>query len=141
MTTSSSTSNLLVSIDPASPFFLFPSSSPGSVLVSQLLTGDNYPTWQRAMKNALRAKNKIYFIDGSLSHPDPTSPEWIAWEKCNAMVVAWILNSMIKEIYDNVAFVDSASNVWKELEVRRGRSNGKRKAGYQHQLGAATGER
>jgi hypothetical protein len=47
---------------------LYPShdDSPGSLMVAQPLTGDNYSAWSRSKIMALIAKNKIAFIDGSL---------------------------------------------------------------------------
>nr|DAD20349.1 TPA_asm: hypothetical protein HUJ06_021812 [Nelumbo nucifera] len=53
-------STMDISSDPTnSPFNLRPSDNPGLVLISCLITGDNFITWQHAMKNALRAKKQI----------------------------------------------------------------------------------
>jgi len=52
--------------DPSSPFFMHPNENPGINLVSVKLTGMNYHSWSRAMMMALKSKNKIAFIDGSL---------------------------------------------------------------------------
>jgi hypothetical protein len=44
-------------------------------LVTDLLTTENYVTWARAMKRAFRAKNKLGFVDGSITKPtDPNDP-------------------------------------------------------------------
>ncbi|XP_065620801.1 probable leucine-rich repeat receptor-like protein kinase At1g68400 [Quercus suber] len=48
--------------DPRSPFFLHHGESPGAILVTQLLTEDNYPNWARAMLMALDAKSKLYIL-------------------------------------------------------------------------------
>ena len=45
------------------------SDSPSTVLVTPLLTGDNYGSWSRAITIALRAKNKLGFVDGCISAP------------------------------------------------------------------------
>jgi len=43
-------------------------------LVTGLLTIENYGTWARA---AFRAKNKLGFVDGSITKPlDPNDPSW-----------------------------------------------------------------
>ena len=52
--------------DPLSSFYLHHSVSPGMILVSQPLTGDNYPLWSRSMSIALSVKNKLGFVDGSI---------------------------------------------------------------------------
>ena len=53
----SSQSNRSVIDDPLSPFFLHHSDSLDLVLVSQQLTGDNYPSLSCAMIIALSVKN------------------------------------------------------------------------------------
>ena len=52
--------------DQANPFFLHQADGPGMVLVSQVLTGDNYGSWSKAMIVALSVKNKLGFVDGSI---------------------------------------------------------------------------
>ena len=56
-------------IDPSSPLFLHNGNNLGIILVPQPLTRENYSTWSRSMLVALSAKNKLCFIDGSLSKP------------------------------------------------------------------------
>ncbi|XP_010252993.1 PREDICTED: uncharacterized protein LOC104594401 [Nelumbo nucifera] len=107
----------------SSPFYLHPSDNPGLILVSDLLTGDNFHTWQRAMKTGLRAKNKYKFVDGSLPRPLSSSPEEEIWDKCNSMVISWILNSEEKEIHHSIAFIESAEEIWRELQERFGQSD------------------
>ncbi|KAK3183421.1 hypothetical protein Dsin_030707 [Dipteronia sinensis] len=51
----------------SSPYFLHSSDHPGVLLVSNMLTCDNYPTWKISMKMALNAKNKLGLIDGSMA--------------------------------------------------------------------------
>lgn len=56
--------------DPSeNPFFILHSDNPAAVLVSPPLNGDNYSTWVRAMRMALRAKNKLGFVTGEISKP------------------------------------------------------------------------
>ena len=52
--------------DHGSPYFLHYSDSPGLILVSQLLTEENYASWSRSMSIALSVKNKLGFVDGSI---------------------------------------------------------------------------
>ena len=49
--------------------FLHHGDSPSTILVSQPLSGDNYHTWSRSMIMALTAKNKVGFINGTISAP------------------------------------------------------------------------
>ncbi|OMO78630.1 hypothetical protein CCACVL1_14252 [Corchorus capsularis] len=45
--------------DISSPYALHASDNPGTTLVTCLLKEENYPTWRRAMTNALQAKSKF----------------------------------------------------------------------------------
>ena len=53
--------------DPRSPFFFHHGDTPGAILVTQLLTEDNYPNWARAMRMALDSKSKLGIVDGSIT--------------------------------------------------------------------------
>lgn len=54
------------------PLFLHPRENPGAILISQpLIRGENYPAWARSMRKSLIAKNKLGFIDGSLTISSP----------------------------------------------------------------------
>jgi hypothetical protein len=90
----------------SNPLYLHHSDSSGSVLVSQLLTGDNYYTWSRSMFMALTAKNKLQFINGTLRKPNPSDADHYSWMRCNNMVLSWIINSVSKEIDASVISVD-----------------------------------
>ena len=65
---SSNQTSASITIDESHPFFLHHAESPGAILASQpLIRGENYPTWARSMKRALRIKNKFWLIDGFAS--------------------------------------------------------------------------
>ncbi|XP_043694201.1 uncharacterized protein LOC122644899 [Telopea speciosissima] len=112
----SSQTSKMTTMDPSSLYHLHHSDNPGALLVSTPLNGDNYPTWRRAMCMALFAKNKMMFVDGSL--PRPTSPLSAVqtWDRCNFMVLSWILNVLTRTIADSLIYAETASSVWKELE-------------------------
>ena len=101
--------------DPLSPYFFHHSDSPELVLVSQQLTGENYTSWSRAMTIALSVKNKLGFINGTISRPvDANLLE--PWVRNNNIVISWILNSVSKEISASVLFTDSACEIWQDLK-------------------------
>jgi len=110
----------------SNPLYLHHGDSPGSVLVSQLLTGDNYYTWSRSMFMALTAKNKLQFINGTLPRPNPSDADHYSWTRCNNMVLSWIINSVSKEIAASVISVDSAEVMWNDLRDRFSQQNGPR---------------
>ncbi|KAK0596272.1 hypothetical protein LWI29_014234 [Acer saccharum] len=98
------------------------SDSPFIVLVTPLLSGDNYGPWSRAVTMALRAKSKLGFVDGSL--PIPTDKEDISnWERCNDLVGSWILNSVSSEIRPSILYAETATQIWMDLKDRFSLSN------------------
>ncbi|GKV50015.1 hypothetical protein SLEP1_g56733 [Rubroshorea leprosula] len=117
---------ILKTTDPDSPYFLHSSDDPGRVLVTTPLTGENYHTWRRSMQNALFAKNKMGFVDGSLKRPNADSPEYQAWTKCNFIVLSWLLNALSRDLQGSVAYVESAAEVWNDLHERFSQGNASR---------------
>ena len=61
------------------PFYLHSYKNPSIVLVKPPLIGNNYHSWCQAMKMALLSKNKLGFIDGSLSVPDEIDRRYAIW--------------------------------------------------------------
>ncbi|GMH16025.1 hypothetical protein Nepgr_017866 [Nepenthes gracilis] len=109
------------------PFRLEIGDNPAITLVTDLLTVDNYATWSRAMRRALRAKNKLQFIEGTVHKPsDSNDPLFEIWGRCNDMVVSWIQNSVSPSIKSSVVFVDDACEIWNELRDRFTQQNGPR---------------
>ncbi|XP_073269630.1 uncharacterized protein [Primulina huaijiensis] len=92
----------------------------------QLLGVENYGVWSRAMIIALRAKNKIVFIDGSLPRPAVGHATSNQWERCNALVLSWIMNTVSKEIYGGIVYSSDASMVWSDLKEQFDKVNGSR---------------
>ncbi|KAI9185245.1 hypothetical protein LWI28_005591 [Acer negundo] len=112
----------------SNPYFTHHSDHPGLVLISKPLNGDNYSTWKRAMTLALNSKNKLGFVNGSISAPSKiTDPEnYAAWSRCNDMVHSWIINTLSPEISDSVIYYSSANEVWEDLYERFSQSNAPR---------------
>ncbi|XP_042969018.1 uncharacterized protein LOC122301689 [Carya illinoinensis] len=96
-------------------YLLHPSDSPSLILVNGLLTGDNYPKWQKDMTRALNAKNKLGFLDGTLTPPKPTKPEYIQWNQMKDMVLTWILNSISPSLANFLEYHTDPHNVWLDL--------------------------
>ncbi|XP_057965484.1 uncharacterized protein LOC131156050 [Malania oleifera] len=113
--------------DPNNPFRLDNGDNPAVILVTNLITSDNYATWSRAMRCSLHAKNKLGFIPGTISRPTkPKDPLLELWERCNDMVVSWLQNSNSRSIKSSVVFVDDARDVWLDLQDRFSHQNGPR---------------
>ncbi|XP_057999024.1 uncharacterized protein LOC131177875 [Hevea brasiliensis] len=105
-------------------FHLHNSDYPGMMLVSSPLTGRNYLSWSRSMVLALRAKDKLGFVDGSYEVPATDATTLDKWKKVDSMVTSWILNSLSKELVDAFIYATSSKNLWEEIKERFGESNG-----------------
>lgn len=104
-------------IDANHPYFLQTSDNPGTPLVTQLLTEQNYYHWSRSIRIALSAKMKLGMIDGSLPKPATTSIHYAVWSRCSDMVLSWLLNSMSTVIRNSVAYFSTAREIWEDLSV------------------------
>ena len=127
----STSSTLVPTIQPwetsSSPYFLSNSDNPGVSLAIQHLTKENYSTWSRVVLIALDAKSKIGFIDGSLLKPQSVDhPLYTAWCKCNSIVLAWLFNSISKDLQPSVVYFKIAREVWLDLQHRFSQGNGPR---------------
>ncbi|CAL1403621.1 unnamed protein product [Linum trigynum] len=108
-------------IDPLSdPFFLHGSEQPGCLLVAEKFTATNYNDWSRAMFNALAAKNKLGFINGTILEPAITDPRHGAWVRNNVMILSWIQQSSSAEIRNTILSSKIALEAWKSLQTRYG---------------------
>ncbi|GMJ01569.1 hypothetical protein HRI_003826100 [Hibiscus trionum] len=114
-------------IDSNHPLFLHASDTPGTLLVSQQLTGiENYNLWSRSMKIVLLAKNKVGLVDGSCKRESVAEPLRAQWDRCNALVLSWILNTVSQELSAGIVFVSNASIVWADLKERFNKVDGSR---------------
>ena len=74
------------------------------------------------MEVALIAKNKLGFALGTCSKPPADSLLVGHWDRCDKMVISWIINAVIKDIGQSLLFFPIANAVWVQLEQRFGGS-------------------
>jgi len=75
----------------------------------------------------LATKRKVGFVQGTISRPTDDHLKAELWDTCNCMIVAWIQNSMSDSIGKSILFLNSAQEIWVQLEQRFSLSNGSRK--------------
>ncbi|XP_012830557.1 PREDICTED: uncharacterized protein LOC105951653 [Erythranthe guttata] len=109
-----------------SPYFLHPSDNPGSLISHIQLKGENYEEWARSMRNALRAKKKLGFVDGTLVKPEDDSNEIEDWWMVNSMLVAWIFNTIEPSLRSTITYVETVKELWEDLRQRFSIGNGPR---------------
>ncbi|XP_061372207.1 uncharacterized protein LOC133314702 [Gastrolobium bilobum] len=122
--TSSGSSNSVD--DSRSPYYLSNGDHPILILVTHSLTGSNFNSWLRAMVIALTAKNKSPFVDGTLPRPSPDNLLFNAWNRCNSMVISWLLNSVSKDIAYSLMYFINAYDIWNDIRNHFHQANGPR---------------
>ncbi|XP_043694100.1 uncharacterized protein LOC122644781 [Telopea speciosissima] len=65
---------------------------------------------------ALRAKNKLGFVDGSIPAPNLISVNFAQWVRVYDMVTSWLLHSIATEIASSVIYAETAHEIWTDLE-------------------------
>lgn len=102
----------------ASPYSIFASDNPGALITAVLLKGDNYNEWATEMMNALQAKRKTGFIDGSLKKPPEGHVDLESWLSVNSMIVGWLRTSIEPRVRSSVTFITDAHKLWENLKER-----------------------
>nr|XP_009623011.1 uncharacterized protein LOC104114307 [Nicotiana tomentosiformis] len=84
---------------------------------------DNYNLWCRSMSIALFTKNKVGYIDGTCEKKKLRKELLDQWDRCNAFVLSWIMNTVTNELCSSVIYASSAYNVWNDLKERFDKRN------------------
>lgn len=92
--------------------------------MSNPLTAENYIDWSRAIKISLAAKEKLDFVIGPSNTPAENDPRYKKCKRCDSMVLAWLINSISKELSQSFLYCTEAKELWQELESRLGERNG-----------------
>ncbi|XP_041025333.1 uncharacterized protein LOC121265712 [Juglans microcarpa x Juglans regia] len=75
---------------------------------------------------ALNAKNKLGFVDGTLTKPTNDDVAAKLWERCSDMVLSWLLNSINKSLTGCLIYCNTPQEVWLDLESGFSQSNNPR---------------
>lgn len=113
--------------DLQNPLFMHPSDGPASIVVSKLQGASDYRDWRRSFEIQLSAKRKLDFINGSVKRSTTDDVEANQWDTCNNMVISWIHGNISENIKTSVLFINSAADIWRQLEKRFSLTNGSRK--------------
>nr|GEX92228.1 hypothetical protein [Tanacetum cinerariifolium] len=116
-----------LSLDQGNPLYLHANDFNCTSICSMKLTGvDNYRMWASAMKLALQIKHKMCFITGTCVRTDYLASASLLeqWDRCNAVVLNWILSSLSQEMYLEHVFSSNAATIWNELKDTYDRIDG-----------------
>ena len=96
---------------------MFVSDNPGAVITYVQLNGDNYNEWSSEMLNALQAKRKLGFINGTLKKPAEGSLDLENWLAVNSMLVGWIHIAIQPRGRSTRTYMD-AHQLWSNFKER-----------------------
>ncbi|KAJ9563367.1 hypothetical protein OSB04_008527 [Centaurea solstitialis] len=109
--------SIISKLDFGDPLYLHPSDTSSTPILNFKLNGtDNYKVWACAMTLALETKNKLGFVDGTCRKPTDNEVLAKQWDRCNSVVLSWILGSIVEELFLGQVFSRIASTVWNELK-------------------------
>ena len=94
-----------------------------------MIGGENYAAWACAVRKALLTKNKLGFIDGTLTLSSPlvSTPSNVqAWIRCDNMVGTWLTNSVSPKLQSSIIYEDTTLEIWNDLKNRFAQTNGPR---------------
>ncbi|CAM8989719.1 unnamed protein product [Rhodiola kirilowii] len=100
------------------PLYVSGNENVGASLVTAELTGsENYIPWRKSMEVVLAVKTKLGFVRGDCAKP--SDPYQLArWDRCNVVVLTWILNSVSKEIVASLVHSGNCMSAWNDLHSR-----------------------
>lgn len=70
------------------------------------------------MLNALRAKRKSGFLNGSMAKPAEESLDLESWLSVNSMILEWIRTSNKPRVHSTMMFITEACKLWENLKNR-----------------------
>ncbi|XP_070054726.1 uncharacterized protein [Nicotiana tomentosiformis] len=70
------------------------------------------------MKIVLHGKNKLGFVLGTYRWEMYDSSLHELWDKCNAIVLAWIMNTVTLSLISTVIYASDVHKVWEDLRER-----------------------
>ncbi|KAK3023486.1 hypothetical protein RJ639_045073 [Escallonia herrerae] len=83
-------------LDPTSKYYLSSQANSGNSLAKDTLKGDNYVAWEQSAILTLKSHNKLAFIDGRITKPDPESEDFLAWDIVNSTLWASVITYYTK---------------------------------------------
>ncbi|KAL2899000.1 Retrovirus-related Pol polyprotein from transposon RE2 [Bienertia sinuspersici] len=84
----------------------------------------NYRSWKRSVEIALASKRKLGFVTGLVKRDDADAKKQEQWDTCNNLVISWLLGSMSDTVRKSVMYINTAREIWCQLERRFTVANG-----------------
>nr|GEV54095.1 hypothetical protein [Tanacetum cinerariifolium] len=104
-------------IDQFDPLYLHSSDTNGvPLIIFKLKDTKNYKVLKAVITIAIHTKNKHRFINGKITRPTEGGFLQEQWDKCNYVVLNWILRCVSQDVFMGHVFSKNAKTIWDELE-------------------------
>nr|GEV12119.1 ribonuclease H-like domain-containing protein [Tanacetum cinerariifolium] len=108
---------LINSLDAGNLLFMQNNDNSDAPIVNvKLASSDNYKMWSTAIRIAFKRKHKMGFINGSCVILVNSLILSQQWERCNVIVLGWILRSLSTDLYLGKVYFEIAAKMWDELK-------------------------
>jgi len=101
--------------NPSSPYYIHPSENPYSVIVTLVLSENNYHFQSCSFSMAVIFKNSKGFLNDSVRIPQPTNLLHSMWNCCNNLIISWNLTSLSQSISQTALYFDHVDAIWNDL--------------------------
>ncbi|XP_074270894.1 uncharacterized protein LOC141594803 [Silene latifolia] len=92
--------------------------NPSTNITLVLFNGSNSDEWSHSFLLAILAKGKDGYIDGSVPKPAETAATFKQWRSTNALVTAWIFNSIEPTLRNQITSRPEAKLLWQDIKNR-----------------------
>ena len=75
---------------------------------------ENYAIWFQSMRIAPLGRNKLGMVDGSCDKEKYSENLWKHWDRVDAIVQSWLMNSVSKSL-GGIMYAATAKAVWQDL--------------------------
>ncbi|GJV08191.1 ribonuclease H-like domain-containing protein [Tanacetum coccineum] len=98
-----------VKLDKYDPMFLHSNDTSGVTLITfKLEDTENYKVWKASITIVIRTKNEIGFLIGKVHRPLEAGFLQEQWDKCNFVVLSWILGYVSQDVFMGQVFYKNA---------------------------------
>ncbi|XP_019251148.1 PREDICTED: uncharacterized protein LOC109230070 [Nicotiana attenuata] len=69
-------------------------------------------------ENFFARSDKLRIMDGRWKKERLCEKYWYQWERCNAIVLSWLMNAVTPNLISGIAYATNAHAVWMDLQDR-----------------------
>ncbi|XP_074267142.1 uncharacterized protein LOC141590449 [Silene latifolia] len=110
--------NQVIEPTPKPPSYTYVTvENPNTNITQILFNGANFNEWSRGLTLALLAKGKLGYVDGTIPKPATTAAEFEPWRSQNALVTAWLYNSLEPPIRRTISYRPEAKQMWVDIPL------------------------